>query len=74
MASLLHFVFGNFENAVMNNEACVLLVCSCLNCISGFRDVVYVPTKHCTCALKMYKALSLIDAIREKAKKYKCRK
>jgi hypothetical protein len=74
-ASLFHFVFEKFLSALMDNDASVTVVCSCLNCVLENKPVVYVlGLGHCRCVLKIYRALSLVDAIRERARKCKCRK
>jgi hypothetical protein len=62
-------------SALMDNDASVPVVCFCLNCVLENKHVVYVPgLGHCRCVLKIHRALSLVDKIRERARKCKCRK
>ena len=61
VASLFTCIFEKFVRLAMDNE--VGVVYSCLKCVLEKNPGVYIPTKHCRCVLRTYRALSSVHAI-----------
>ena len=44
-----------------------ICVCTCVHCVHDANPECYIGTIHCSCELVTYRALSLVDAIRNRA-------
>jgi hypothetical protein len=51
----------------------IVRVCYCMHCVIEANPECYIGTIHCSCELVTYRALFLVDAIRNRALRCKCR-
>jgi hypothetical protein len=50
-----------------------IYVCACVCCVIEDNPEYYIGTIYCSCELITYRALSLVDAIQNRALRCKCR-
>ena len=59
---------------LQHEMAGTICVCSCVHYVQDANPKRYIGTIHCSCKLVTYRALSLVDAIRNRALRCKCTK